>query len=222
MFKQNTSTVLFAVLVMVFLPLWGCNIVGVLTQPGPFEKKIPPQYDLAAQQNRKILLLIECPRSSGVDYDVKKKLLTGFQVYLASRMDIKPKNILLPQADNTVLSDPIKMAQSQDAGYILLVQVDGYRLSPLNTRNYFTGEMVSRAMLMDADLGATVWPEQPGGKTVQIGVDLEIKGRDAALSRLISGTTHCILRYFYPCEKLKFKKSDEVMTLQDAFEMETF
>ncbi len=192
--------------------------------PGPFEKKIPPEYDLQAQQDRKILILIDCPRSSEVDFDVKKKLVTAFELYFRSQMDIEPENLVVnPSGLGQALSrDPVKMAQELGAGYVLLVQVDQYGLAPLNSARYFSGEMISRAVLMDADLNMTVWPSEPGGKIVHIGVDLEIKGRNVALTRLVSGTTHCVLRYLYPCEKLKYKSSDEVYTLQEAFEMETY
>ena len=209
---------------MAVFTLSGCNIVGFLASPGPFEKKIPPQYDLQAQQDRKILILIDCPRSSEVDYDVKKKLIAGFELYLRSQMDIEPANFVSNPSglDQALNHDPVKMAQELGVGYVLLVQVDQYGLSPLNSAKYFTGQMISRAVLMDADLNMAVWPKEPGGKIVHIGVDLETKGRDIALTRLVSGTTHCILRYLYPCEKLKYKNSDEVYTLQEAFEMETY
>lgn len=204
--------------------LGGCNIVGFLASPGPFEKKIPAQYDLQDQQDRKILLLVECPRSSGVDYDVKKDLVTGFEGYLLTQMHIDPENVILaPSAlDKTASQDPVEMARELGAGYVLLVQVDTYQLAPLNNSKYFTGRMISRAILMDADLKTTVWPKEQSGKVVHITVHLETEGRDVALSRLVSGTTHCVLRYLYPCEKLKYKISDEVYTLQEAFDMETY
>lgn len=212
------------VMLLAILMAGGCNVISFLASPGPFEKKIPPEYNLEAQQDRKVLLLIECPRSSGVDYDVKKKLISGFEVYLISQMEIDPGNIVhsQPSLGQGMVEDPVKTAQALGAGYVLLVQVDNYRLAPLNTGKYVTGEMLSRAVLMDADLGIAVWPKDPGGKIVHIGVDLETKGRDLALTRLISATTHCVLRYLYPCEKLKFKNSDEVYTLQDAFDMEIY
>lgn len=213
-----------AMVAAVILSLCGCNIVGFLLSPGPFEKKVPPKYDLKSQQERKILLLVECPRSSGVDFDIKKKLQSGMETYMVGQMGINQKNLIVisPDQDKTQSHDPVKAAKALGAGYVLLLQVDNYYLKPLNTRDYYVGEMRSRVILMDADLGESVWPKDPRGEIVNVGVNLETEGREMAVTRLISATAHCALRELYPCEKLKLKNSDEVMTLQDAMETETF
>ncbi len=101
----------------------------------------------------------------------------------------------------------------------LLVQVHDYEMLPLSMKNYYSGEMITRSVLMDTDLGISVWPRNPSGKIIHVGVDMETKGRDAALSRLVSATVHCTLRYLYPCEKLKFKVMDERISIQDTFEI---
>lgn len=225
---EKTSSIKSNLLVLLGLamlwPLFGCNIGGFLMTPGAFEKKVPPQYDLVSRQDRKILVVIECPRSSGVDFDVKEKLTDGMEKYLTRQMGIKRDNLILngDAADPSLSADPVKRAKSLGAGYVLMVQVDLYMLQPMNTRNYFTGEMRSRVVLMDTDYGAAVWPQDPRGKIIHVGVDIETQGRDMAVTRLISATTHCALRALYPCEKLLYKNSDELMTLQDAMEMETF
>lgn len=202
----------------------GCNIFGFLASPGPFEKKIPPQYDLQAQQARKILMWIECPRSANVDYDVEEKLIAAFQVHLTARAGILPENIIWerPRGEGVFAQNPVEAAREKGAGYVLLVQVDDYELFPMNVRKYYAGRMLSHAALLDADLGVSVWPKRAAAKTIQVGVDLETDGREAALKRLASATAHCTLRYLYPCEKLKFKIADETITIQDAYEMETF
>jgi len=202
----------------------GCDVFGFLANSGPFEEKIQPQYDLRKQQDRKILLWVECSRSSGVDYDVQEKLMATCQVYLTKEVKINPENIILqqPTSENETLLDPVKVAQGLGAGYVLLIQVEDYGLGPIGTQTCYSGEMVTRTVLMDTDLSMAVWPKDPVGKVVHIDVDMETKGRDAALSRLVSSTAHCILRYLHPCEKLKFKTLDEKFTIQDALEMETF
>ena len=55
-----------------------------------------------------------------------------------------------------------------------------------------------------------------------ISVAMEEDGRDALVSRLTSATAHCVLRYLYPCDKLKFETADERVSLQEAYEMETY
>ncbi|MBL7215461.1 MAG: hypothetical protein ISS71_07260 [Phycisphaerae bacterium] len=189
-----------------------------------FEKKIPPQYDLQAQQNRKLLLWVECPRSLDVDYDVQDKLMVTFQLYLTEKAGIRPENIIWDRSisNDSFAQDPMKIAQAAGVGYVLLVQVDDYDMVPLNVKNYYSGQMLSRAVLLDADLGIAVWPKNSAAKVVHVGVDLETEGRAATLSRLVSATAHCAVRYLYPCEKVKFKTIDEKISIQDAYEMETF
>ncbi len=223
--RRGAQPVLFVVILCGLIAISGCGLVGILGTPGAFEKKIPPQYNLHAQQNRKILLWVECPRSSNVDYDVEEKLRASFQIYLVERAGFAAENILVMPRSNTpgdFAQDPVKVAQAAGAGYVLVVQVSDFELYRLNVRDYYAGQMKSHAVLMDADLGMTVWPRGAPAKVTEVGVDMESRGRAAALGRLVSTTAHCTVRYLYPCEKLKFKVPDERISVQDAYEMETF
>lgn len=223
--RLGAQSVLFVVILAGLIVNSGCNLIGVIGTPGSFEQKIPPQYNLQAQQDRKLLLWIECPRSSNVDYDVEAKLRTAFQIYLIERARIKAENIftMTPSTSPDALyQDPVKIAQSMGVGYVLVVQVSDFELFRMNVRDYYAGQMESHAVLMDADLGMAVWPLQAAAKVTEVGVDMETKGRAAALGRLVSATAHCTLRYLYPCEKLKFKAPEEKISIQDAYDMETF
>ena len=222
--RLGARKALFVVALLAVIANSGCDVFGFLANPGAFEKKIPPQYDLQKQQDRKILLWVECPRSSGVDYDVQEKLTATCRIYLTEKVKIRPENIILNQrtSENTLTLDPVTIAQGLGAGYVLLVQIEDYELMPMNVQKYYSGEMISRTVLMDTDLSMAVWPKDPVGKVVHIGVDMETEGRDATLSRLVSSTAHCALRYLHPCEKLKFKVLDEKITIHDALEMETY
>ena len=222
--RLGARKALLIVMLLAVIVNSGCDVFGFLANPGAFEKKIPPQYDLQKQQDRKILLWVECPRSSGVDYDVQEKLTATCQIYLTEKVKISPENIILNQrtSGNAMTLDSVKIAQGLGAGYVLLVQIEDYELMPMNVQKYYSGEMITRTVLMDTDLGMAVWPKDPVGKVVHIGVDMETEGRDATLSRLVSSTAHCALRYLHPCEKLKFKALDEKITIQDSLEMETY
>lgn len=213
----------FVVILCAFIVIPGCTIFGILGTPTSHERVIEPEYDLQKQQDRKILFWLECPRSSGVDYDVQKKLIYSFKLYLTEKAGILPENVIWDSSDSHGFSqDPVKIAQSLGAGYILMVQVTEYEMIRLNVRDYYAGQMLSQAVLMDADLGMAVWPRNTATKIVHVGVDLETKGRENAVSRLVSSTVHCTLRYLYPCKKLDFKTADEKISVQDAYEMETF
>lgn len=222
--RLGAQNAFFIVMLCVFVVNSGCGLIGVIGTPGAFEKKVPPQYDLQAQQDRKILLWVECPRSSNVDYDVEERLQIGFRIYLLGQAGIRPENIIMnsPDTPSDFAQDPVKIAQSLGVGYVLLVQVDDYELFRLDVRDYYAGRMLSHAVLMDVNLGMAVWPVRSAAKVIEVGVDMETKGRTVALNRLVSATAHCTMRYLYPCEKLKFKATDEKVSIQDAYEMETY
>jgi hypothetical protein len=217
-------TVLFVALLCVVFATSGCAILSLILSEGPFEKGIPPAYDLREQQERKVLVWVECPRSANADFDVQKRLATAFQLYLVGKAGFDSENIILSSLSDgeALLLDPKKIARSQGAGYLLLVQVDKYEADFLQIRDYYAGEMISRAVLFDVDLGETLWPSQPEGKMIHVAFEMESEGRDALVNRLTSTTAHCVLRNLYPCEKLKYKTAGERVSSQEAFEMETY
>lgn len=217
-------TMAFVVPLPSIIVMSGCSTgLGFLLSPGPFEKKTTPEYNLKAQQGRKILVWIECPRSRGADYAFPEKLALAFQSYLTGKAGFKSENVILnPPTDEPIYSlDPLQIARSQGAGYVLLIHVDTYEFDSLQIRNYFSGGLVTRAVLLDTDLGTAVWPQQPQGKMINLAVDMET-GEDVLMSRLTAAAAHCTVRYLYPCDKLKFKHPDERVSTQEAFEMETF
>ena len=217
-------TVVVVALLCVVFTASGCEAISLLLSPGPYEKKVPPAYDLKEQQDRKVLVWVECPRSANADFDVQGKLITAFQLYLIEKAKFDAENVIMGSLGDskTLLLDPKKLARSQGAGYLLLVHVDKYEADFLQIRDYYAGELVTRAVLFDVDSGETLWPSQPEGKMIHVAVEMETKGRNALVSRLTSSTAHCVLRNLYPCEKLKYKTADERVSLQEAYEMETY
>ena len=217
-------TVLFAAISCIVFAGSGCTALSLLLSEGWHEKGVTPAYDLQGHQERKVLVWVECPRSTNADFDVQEKLSTAFQLYMVGKADFEPENIILSFLSDreSLLLDPKKIARSQGAGYLLLVQVDKYESDYLQIRDYYAGEMISRAVLFDVDSGETLWPSQPGGKMVHVAFEMESKGRDALVNRLTSTTAHCVLRNLYPCDKLKYKTAGERISSQEAFEMETY
>lgn len=170
------------------------------------------------------MIWVECPRSAGADFEVPQKLAGVLQLMLIEKGEFEPENVIVGpalDAGNSAV-DLRAEARSLGAGYVLLVHVDSYSIDSLRVRDYYSGEMVTRAVLQDTDLGTRVWPQQPEGKMVHVGVEIETKGRDALVSRMISAAAHCTLRNLYPCDKLKFKHADERISMQEAYEIETY
>lgn len=194
-----------------------------MASEGPFERKIAPDYNLQVNQDRKILLWVEFPRSLNVGYDLQDKLIGAFQGYMTKAAKIDPSNLVAhPSRLEGISEDPRAVARSQGAGYVLLVQVETFEIDSLQMKNFYAGKLVTRAVLLDVDVPTAVWPKQPEGKMIDIEVEVESGGRDAAISRLVSADAHCTVRYLYPCDKLKFKNSDERVSVQEVFEIETY
>ena len=224
----SARSIIFIVTLLFVIVNSGCNVAsifGVLATPGAYEQEKTPEYDLLAQQERKVLLWVECPRSSGADYDVQAELIDAFQRYFYKIMEMDQENLVVynPASSTDYLLDPKKVARSKGAGYVLIVQVDDYEMTPLQAKNYFYGAISCRSLLLDVDLGVSVWPRGGGQtKATSIEIELETKGRDAMLQRLVKAAAHCTLRYLYPCLTHQFKHSGERMTIQEAADMETY
>lgn len=183
-----------------------------------------PAYNLQEQQDRKILIWIECPRSSRADYDLPGKLSLAFKLYMTEKADFDAENIIIhPMTDQSALMlDPKEAARQKGAGYVLLLQVDAYASDYLQIRDFYAGELITRSILLDVDRDMQVWPANAEGKMVYISVEMEEGGRSALLSRLVSAAVHCTMRYLYPCDALQYKHVDERVSTQEVFEIETY
>ncbi|OQY05266.1 MAG: hypothetical protein B6I25_05815 [Planctomycetales bacterium 4572_13] len=92
-------TAVVAVLLCTLFIASGCTALAFLLSSGPYEKKIPPAYDLKGQQDRKVFIWVECPRSANADFDVQEKLITAFQLYLTEKAGFNAENIITNQFD---------------------------------------------------------------------------------------------------------------------------
>ena len=188
--------------------------------------KVRPAYDLAAHQDKKILIWVEASRSAVADVDAPDKLAETLGGYLIANAKIKSSNIVLSQGNQHGLSGMSQTLETAvsgtDAGLVLFVQIEEYELLPLNVDNFYSGRMLTRAVLLDAYTQAVIWPASQKGKPHDIVVELGKGGRDAVLSQMTKSTAHCIVRNLYPIMKMHYKNSDERVSLQEAFETETF
>lgn len=211
-------------IMLVLMMVSGCVILGFLASAGPFEKGVIPSYDLQKHQDRKVMVWVECPHSAGADFDSSEMIAVAFQLYLTESAKFDPDNVIFGSSEenNLRLVNPVQIARESGAGYLLLIHVDTFEIDSLQIRNYYAGEMVTRAILMDTELGTAVWPRQPEGKMIHISVDMETEGRDRLVRRLAAGAAHCTVRYLYHCDKLKYRYSDERVSIQEAYEIETY
>ena len=199
--------------------LAGCAATGIYG-------KVKPAYDVVANQDKKVLIWVEAPRSAAADVDAAEKLAAAMSEHLVTRAKINPANLFV-QADarstpSGVVQTPEAAARQAGAGLVLLVRIEAYELLPLNIRNYHSGRMVTRALLLDVQTDRPLWPSGEQGKVHDIAIELGQGDRTAVLSQMSASMAHCIARNLYPIVKMHYKNSDERISLQEAFELETF
>lgn len=224
LFKLNVTKAVLCMGVFVSLFTSGCNFLEFAVTPGAYERKIEQEYDLKAQEDKKVLIWVECSWASGSDYDVQAELSEAIQKYMLEIIKIDGENIALyqPGPEAAYFQNPEKTAKAMGIGYVLVVQVDSYEMTRLNVRDYYSGQLSTRSVLIDVELGDVVWPTNQKARSAEVFVELETRGRDLLLGRLVNGAAHCTLRYLFPCQKQQFKHPDERITIQEAAEMETF
>lgn len=188
--------------------------------------KIQPTYNLTAHQDRKIYIWVEAPRSAAADPDAAEALGRAIRNYLLTRVKVNPQNIIWeqaePNASRHVIQSPQAVALQTGAELVLFVRIEDYELLPMHIRNYHSGRMLTRTVLLDAVTGQTLWPEVQQGKMHDIVIELGQGDRAETLSRLTDGSAHCILRNLYPVAKMHYRHSDERVSSQEIFELETF
>lgn len=197
----------------------GCPSNGIYS-------KLTPAYDLTANQDKKIFVWIESPRSAAADVDAAGVLAGAIRDHLVVLANVKSDNILLAgdsqDAPGQLLQSPEAAALQAGATLSLFVRIEDYELLPMNIRNFHSGRMTTRAILLDAETGQPLWPLSRQGKVHEIAIELGRGERSEILSRMAIGTAHCILRNLYPIMKLHYKTSDERVSPQEVFELETF
>ena len=220
--KMALNNICRVAVALVCLGAAGCGSSGMYSM-------LTPAYSLAANQNRKIFIWIESPRSAGADVEAPSALGSALRDRLVAQANVRPENIFLAESDQGALYAPMQTpeaaALAAGAELALLVRIEDYELLPMYVRNYHSGRLLTRAVLLDATTGQTLWPLGPEGqkgKAHDIVVELGQGERSAILQRMVSSTAHCILRDLYPIMKMHYKTSDERVSLQEAFEMETF
>jgi hypothetical protein len=197
----------------------GCAASGIYS-------KVPPAYDLSADSNQKVLIWVEAPRSAAADPDAADKLAEAIRGHLILRAKLNPDNVILADStqtgSGTLLATPEMSALQEGAAVVLFVRIEEYELLPMSLANYHSGRMLTRAVLLDAKTSRPLWPAGTQGKVHDIVIELGQGDRMAILSRLTTGSAHCILRNLYPIMKMHYKHSDERVSFQEAFEQDTF
>lgn len=209
--KKIEKLIVFPVLAAVFF-CSGCGFVGLMGSEGPYEKKIPAEYDLAKQKGKKVLVLVEQPSWLKTKANLRYHLTAVISESLIANVKVSPKYILSykelsafrsKESDFSSLS-PAAVGKALGADIILLVTVENFQLSEIAGSGYYNGSLEVKAAAYDSS-GEQVWEE----KSVQVGFETGERGQEQAVRRLVNACAHCITRYLYNCPEYKFRIPEE-------------
>jgi hypothetical protein len=195
----------------------GCGIVGVAGTPGSHEKKIPAEYDLTKHRDRKILVLVNQPIWLNAKVNLRYYLTDAINKNLARKVKIPSGNLVAynelsefrSNQPNFSLFPPPKAGRALDADVVLLVIIDDYQLHKIAETDYYKGSLNTQTILLDTATGEKLWPKSVKSKSIKVGFEVEERGRELAVKRLVRACAYCTVRYLYNCPKDKFKIFDD-------------
>lgn len=220
MVQKIEKMTVFCVLAGVFF-CSGCGVVSMMGTPGQYENKIPAEYDLTKQKDRKILVLVEQPGWLSAQANLRCDLTEAIRKNLTAKgkAEIPPKYILSykelselrsNKSDFSSLS-PAAVGKALGADVVLLVTIENYQVSEVAESGYYNGSLSVQAAVFETATGEKVWPGDAAGKSIEVGFDTGERGKEEAAKRLVTACAYCITRYLYNCPKYEFKIFDEGM-----------
>ena len=198
----------------------GCKyggIVGILGTPSYHEIKIPAEYDLTERPDQKILTFVNQPAWLGAQANLRYYLTEAINRNLTVEVEI-PSDYLVPYSElsefrsnkeDFSLLSPTEVGEALDANMVLLVMLEDYQLDKMAEANYYKGLLSARAVLLDVATGKKLLPKLANSKSIRVGFELESRGREIAIKRLVAALAHCTTRYLYNCHKTKFNIAED-------------
>ena len=222
--KPLHKNLAFCLFTFTFLPAMlfqaGCKyggLAGIFGTEGHHEKKIPAEYDLAENTEKKILVLVEQPGWLDAQVNLRYYLTKIVRQDLMVKVKIPPENLIAystlsefraSEPDFSMLS-PFDIGEALDADMVLLIAVEDYQLREMAEMGYYTGILNTRAVLFDTESAKKLWPRAEQSKSVKVGYEVEVGGLEVAVSRLVAASAYCTTRYFYDCPKAKFRIAED-------------
>lgn len=194
-----------------------CVIISSLGTPTRHERGITAEYDLTERTDQGILVLVNQPAWFNARENLRYYLTKEINENLTKKVKIPPERLVSynelsvfrsNKGDFSLLS-PTEIGTALNADMVLLVMVNGYELNRIAETGYYKGFLSVQSILLDAATGEKLWPESARSKIIKVGFEVESRGREAAVARLVSALAHCTVRSFYDCPADEFKIFDD-------------
>jgi hypothetical protein len=224
--KRAEKLTLYVVFMVQIVLCQGCNVLGFLASPGPFEQKLPPQCEIKKVTSGKILVWVEALPGSGASAEVTEKLHQALKTRLTKKAGISKKDLLTMDPLFTSAYNPSQkpeeIGRKAGAGSVLYVRLEEYDIVSLHSNTIFSGQMKARAFLIRSENGEVVCPEDPAGILADVGTETTAKGREEVLQVIADAAAHCIVRSFYPCPKYEYQINEERSIMNEMIRQEVY
>jgi len=195
----------------------GCGIGSMIGTPTRHEKKVPAEYELIEQKEKRILILVEQPARFMGTANLRYYLTRDIREYLIKKVRMPAGGLISyeklveyrnNEGDFSRLK-PIEVGRGLKADIILMVEVEDLQLYEMAKTGFVKGLLSCRAVILDTSTGEKLWPKSFSGKGIRVGFEFDERGREVGVARLSAASAHCLTRYFYNCPMDKFKIADD-------------
>lgn len=194
-----------------------CQIFGIMSTPTRHEKKVPAEYDLAAEKGKTILVYVEQPSWLSASGNLSREVSEALEAQLKNKIKTLDKSLIGYERVSALRSESPEyyelrareIGRRLDADMVLVAALDEYALSKVIQTEYHKGQLAGRVALIRTDDGVKVWPDSESGKVITVGFDVERGDYSTAVKRLANSFAYCTVRYLYNCPMDEFKIFDD-------------
>jgi len=191
----------------------GCGVISVLGTPTNSEKTIDAEFDLAAEENGKIVVYVDQPAWINAPAGLRQIISDQINARLTGYAKIDAERIIsygkLSQFRSSRVTFDTLTAQEVGRGVgadvVIVVTLSGYTLEDMAGSDIYEGSLDGQVSLVKVEGDEQLWPEDIKGRVIKVGIDMESKGASAGVARMASAFGHCATRYLYSCPKNLFK-----------------
>jgi len=198
----------------------GCQAISLpalLGTPTSAEKKIPAEYNLTEQKDKKILVLVDQPAYFATGINLRYFLTDMIIRMLQSNAKLGSEQFIdydalaefRANSDTFWLLTPEQVGSRLGAQLVLFVIVSDYQITLVGDTGLNNGLLEVQAAIVDVATGQRLWPTLEQAKVIQVSFESKRQDSEAAAVRLAVAAAHCVTRYFYNCRKDKFTISEE-------------
>jgi hypothetical protein len=205
----------------------GCNVLGFLANPGPFEQNREPAYDLKKVSSQKILVWVEALPVSGASSEVTAMLHKSICARLIKNVGISEKYLItqdpLITSSYKPSQKPEEIGRQAGAGIVLYVRLEEFDVINLHSNTIYSGQMKARAFLIRSENGEILCPQQnPKGIVADVATEMATKGREEMVLLISDSAAHCIVRYFYSCPAYEYQVNEERSTMNEMIRQDVY